>query len=213
MIIWTAVALITGYFIGSLHGSSIAQLLTGINIKKEGVKNSGASNAAIVLGWKYGVLVAFLDIFKGFAAVAGLRFLLVGFSLSDEVVWTLLFVIGAGVVFGHNFPFHMNFEGGKGTAAVIGVMLALDWKLGLAGGLLMVAAALTTGYMVVGVLLLYGMFMAIAFWPAESIWPVLMALLLCAMAFWKHLENIGRIKNGTEPKVSSVFKKKPAGSS
>jgi len=213
MILWIAIALITGYFIGCLHGSSIAQLLTGINIKKEGVKNSGASNAAIVLGWKYGALVAFLDIFKGFIAVAGLRMLLGSFGMSNEMVWTLLFVIAAGVVFGHNFPFYMNFDGGKGTAAVIGVMLALDWKLGLAGGLLMVAAALTTGYLVVGVLLLYGMFLAIALWPAESIWPIILALLLCIMAIWKHLENIERIKNGTETKVSSVFKKKPAGSS
>ncbi|WKA54204.1 glycerol-3-phosphate acyltransferase [Planococcus shixiaomingii] len=213
MILWTAIALITGYFIGCLHGSTVAQLFSGINIKNEGIKNSGASNAAIVLGWKYGVLVAFLDIFKGFIAVAGLRMLLESFGLSNELVWTLLFVIGAGVVFGHNFPFYMNFDGGKGTAAVIGVMLALDWKLGLAGGLLMVAAALTTGYLVIGVLLLYGMFLAIAFWPAESMWPIGMALLLCAMAVWKHLENIARIKNGTEPKVYSVFKKKPAGSS
>lgn len=212
MIFWIALALITGYFIGCLHGSSIAQLLTGINIKKEGVKNSGASNAAIVLGWKYGALVAFLDIFKGFAAVAGLRMLLENFGFPNELLWTMLFIIGAGVVFGHNFPFYMNFDGGKGTAAVIGVMLALDWKLGLAGGLLMIAAALTTGYLVIGVLLLYGMFMAIAFWPADSIGPIVTAFLLFAMAVWKHLENISRIKNGTETKVSSVFKKKTVGS-
>jgi acyl phosphate:glycerol-3-phosphate acyltransferase len=213
MSLWIVLALIPGYFIGCLHGSSVAQLFSGVNIKKEGIKNSGASNAAIVLGWKYGALVAFLDIFKGFAAVAGLRMLLNSFGLPNEMVWTLLFVIGAGVVFGHNFPFYMNFDGGKGTAAVIGVMLALDWKLGLAGGLLMVAAALTTGYLVIGVLLLYGMFIAIAFGPAESMWPIVTALLLFAMAVWKHLENISRIKNGTETKVSSVFKKKPAGSS
>ncbi|TWT16122.1 glycerol-3-phosphate acyltransferase [Planomicrobium sp. CPCC 101079] len=213
MILWIAIALIIGYFIGCLHGSSVAQLLSGINIKKEGIKNSGASNAAIVLGWKYGALVAFLDIFKGFIAVAGLRMLLGNFNLSPEMMWTLLFVVGAGVVFGHNFPFYMNFDGGKGTAAVIGVMLALDWKLGLAGGLLMVAAALTTGYLVIGVLLLYSMFIAIALWPAESVWPIVTAFLLFAMAVWKHLENISRIKNGTETKVSSVFKKKTAGSS
>ncbi|TWT27530.1 glycerol-3-phosphate acyltransferase [Planomicrobium sp. CPCC 101110] len=212
MILWIAIALITGYFIGCLHGSLAAQFLSGINIKKEGVKNSGASNAAIVLGWKYGALVAFLDIAKGFAAVAGLRMLLEGISLPNEMVWTMLFVAGAGVVFGHNFPFYMNFDGGKGTAAVIGVMLALDWELGLAGGLLLVAAALTTGYLVIGVLLLYGMFMAIALWPAESVWPIVTALLLFAMAVWKHLENIARIRNGTETKVSSVFKKKTAGS-
>ncbi|MGI2327868.1 glycerol-3-phosphate acyltransferase [Planococcus sp. YIM B11945] len=213
MVLWIAIALIAGYFIGCFHGSLAAQLFSGINIKKEGVKNSGASNAAIVLGWKYGALVAFIDILKGFAAVAGLRLILGSTAMPDETLWTLLFIVGAGVVFGHNFPFYMNFDGGKGTAAVIGVMLALDWKLGLAGGLLLVAAALSTGYLVVGVLLLYSVFMVIAFWPAESIWPILTSFALFAMAVWKHIENIIRIKNGTETKVSSVFKKKPAGSS
>lgn len=208
MIFWFACTFIIGYLLGSLHGSSVAQLISGINVKKEGVKNSGASNAAIVLGWKYGALVAFLDIFKGIAAVLGLRILLNQFDFSGEMVWTLLFVMSAAVVIGHNFPFYMNFNGGKGTASIIGVMLALDWKLGLAGGLLLIAGALATDYLVVGVLILYGMLFAIAYFPAEGIWPLLTAFGLFAMAFWKHIENIKRIKNGTESKVSSVFRKK-----
>ena len=131
MLIWILLLFISGYLIGCLHGALAAQALSGVNIKKEGVKNSGASNAAIVLGWKYGLLVAFIDIFKGFAAVAGLRLLLDSSNFSADMIWTLLFVVGSGVIFGHNFPFYMHFDGGKGTASVIGVMLALDWKLGL----------------------------------------------------------------------------------
>lgn len=212
MVLWIAIAFISGYLIGCFHGSSLAQLLSGVNVKKEGVKNSGASNAAIVLGWKYGALVAFWDILKGALAVIGFRFVLNSFSLPEETVWMLLFLVGAGVIFGHNFPFYMNFDGGKGTASVIGVMLALDWKLGLAGGLLLVLAALATDYLVIGVLVLYGMFFAIAYWPAEGIWPLATAVALFFMAVWKHLENIIRIKKGTETKVSAVFRKKPAGS-
>jgi glycerol-3-phosphate acyltransferase PlsY len=212
MILWISIAFLSGYLIGCLHGSSLAQLLSGVNVKKEGVKNSGASNAAIVLGWKYGILVAALDILKGALAIIGFRLLLNSFSLTDDTFWMLLFLVGAGVVVGHNFPFYMNFDGGKGTASVIGVMLALDWKLGLAGGLLLVLAALITDYLVVGVLVLYGMFFAIAYWPAEGIWPIATAFALFAMAVWKHLENIVRIKNGTENKVSKIFRKKPAGS-
>lgn len=208
MILWFACTFIIGYLLGSLHGSSIAQLISGTNVKKEGVKNSGASNAAIVLGWKFGALVALFDISKGIAAVLGLRILLGQFNLSSELEWTMLFVISAAVVIGHNFPFYMNFDGGKGTASIIGVMLALDWKLGLAGGLLLVACALATDYLVVGVLVLYGMLFAIAYFPAEGSWPLLTAFGLFAMALWKHIENIKRIKNGTESKVSSVFRKK-----
>ncbi len=61
--------IISGYLIGSLHGSIIAQKLSGTNVKENGIKNSGASNATIVLGWKYGLLVAIFDIGKGFLAV------------------------------------------------------------------------------------------------------------------------------------------------
>lgn len=210
MLIWILLLFIICYVIGCFHGSLAAQALSGVNVKKEGVKNSGASNAAIVLGWKYGLLVAFIDISKGFAAVAGLRLLLDSSNLSAEMTWTLLFVAGAGVIFGHNFPFYMNFNGGKGTASVIGVMLALDWKLGLVGLLLLIGVSLATNYLVIGVLVLYAVYFMIAFGPAVGPWPILTALALFAMAVWKHSENIIRIKNGSESKVSSIFKKKPS---
>lgn len=208
MLVWIMLLFIAGYIIGCFHGSLAAQALSGVNVKKEGVKNSGASNAAIVLGWKYGLLVALIDIFKGFAAVAGLRLLLEAGHFSSEMTWALLFVAGAGVVFGHNFPFYMNFDGGKGTASVIGVMLALDWKLGLLGLLLLIGVSLATNYLVIGVLVLYAVYFLIAFVPASGAWPLLTASALFAMAVWKHSENIIRIKDGTENKVSSVLRKK-----
>lgn len=213
MLFWTLSALISGYIIGSLHGSLIAQLLTGVNIKKEGVKNSGASNAAIVLGWQYGVLVAILDIAKGTIAVAGFLLLLNASALPDATVWALLFTIGAGVVCGHNFPVYMKFDGGKGTAPLIGVMLALDWKFGLAGLLLLVVVALVTDYLVYGVWVLYATLLATALFPAEGFLPVIIAIALFAMAYWKHRENIAHIKDGTEKRVSAVIRKKTARSS
>ncbi|MGE6368015.1 glycerol-3-phosphate acyltransferase [Planococcus kocurii] len=209
MVIWILLLLITGYFIGCCHGSLVAQAVSGVNIKNSGVKNSGASNAAIVLGWKYGLLVAFIDVFKGFAVVAGLRLLVDLGSFSTATIWTLLFVAGAAVIVGHNFPFYMNFDGGKGTASVIGVMIALDWKLGLLGLLLLIVVSLVTNYLVIGVFVLYAVYFVIAFIPAVGLWPLLIALVLFTMALWKHRENIIRIKNGSEPTVSSVFRKKP----
>jgi len=210
MFIWMFLLFIVSYGIGCCHGSLAAQLISGVNVKNAGVKNSGASNAAIVLGWKYGLLVAIIDIFKGFAAVAGLRLLLGLGNFSPELTWSMLFVAGAGVIFGHNFPFYMKFDGGKGTASVIGVMLALDWKLGLLGLLLLIVVSLATNYLVIGVLVLYAIFFVIVFVPAIGPWPLLISTLLFAMAVWKHRENIIRIKNGTETKVSAVFKKKPS---
>lgn len=209
MFSWLLLLFIISYGIGCCHGSLVAQLLSGINVKNEGVKNSGASNAAIVLGWKYGLLVAILDIFKGFIAVAGLRLVLSSHDVSLETTWMMLFLAGAGVIIGHNFPFFMKFNGGKGTASVIGVMLALDWKLGLLGLALLIVVSLTTDYLVIGVLVLYTVFFVIAVLPATGPWPLVIASLLFAMSLWKHWENIIRIKNKNETKVSSVLRKKP----
>ncbi|MFC4410841.1 glycerol-3-phosphate acyltransferase [Chungangia koreensis] len=204
--IWIVAVLLTGYVIGCAHGSVLAQRLSGVDLKETGVKNAGASNATIVLGKKYGALVALVDIGKGALTIIVLRMLL-GNAFSEEVVWTLLFLAGAAVVIGHNFPFYMKFNGGKGTATVIGVLLALDWRIGLAGLALFIAASLLSNYIVVGVLMLYVTLLVVAVWMAEGAWPIVTAAGLFLLALWKHIENFQRIKEGTEKKVRTVIKR------
>ena len=75
MYIWIIGVLLFGYTIGCLHGSILAQYISGVNLKETGVKNAGASNATIVLGKKFGALVAAIDIGKGAAAVLLVRYL------------------------------------------------------------------------------------------------------------------------------------------
>ena len=75
MCIWIIGVLLCGYTIGCLHGSIVAQNISGVNLKETGVKNAGASNATIVLGKKFGALVAAIDIGKGAAAVLLVRYL------------------------------------------------------------------------------------------------------------------------------------------
>ncbi|MGE6487164.1 glycerol-3-phosphate acyltransferase [Paenisporosarcina sp. NPDC076898] len=204
------IVLLSGYLIGCLHGSFVAQLLSGVNVKEQGIKNAGASNATIVLGKKYGALVALIDIGKSIFAIGLLRLLLGSTAFSVEVQWVLLFLMGAFVVIGHNYPFWMNFDGGKGTASVIGVLLVLDWKIGLAGLLLLIVISLVTDYLLIGVLFLYITFIILALWVTESFMPLVITIALFLLAIWKHRENIQRLKDGTEPRVSSVIKKKKA---
>jgi glycerol-3-phosphate acyltransferase PlsY len=198
-----------GYFIGSLHGSFIAQWVSGVKVKEQGVKNSGASNATIVLGWKFGILVAVIDIGKGFIAVLLLRFILHTSSFFEHSP-TLLLLIGAAVILGHNYPLWMNFDGGKGTASLIGIMFAIDWTMGFIGLSLLILIALITDYLPIGVLFLYLTFLIYVFLFTVGFWPVLISLVLFILAIWKHRENILRIRNGTEPKVYAVLKKKKA---
>ena len=128
MLISVITFLVFGYLIGCIHGSKVAQFLSGVDLKKAGFGNAGASNATLSLGWKYGVLVALIDIGKGILAIILLNIYLQSTSeLSTTDSWMLLYIIGTGVIIGHNFPFYMHFKGGKGTASIIGISLVLDW--------------------------------------------------------------------------------------
>lgn len=190
----------------------MAQLLSGVNVKEQGVKNSGASNATMVLGWKYGALVALIDIGKGILAVLLLSSFLQSTSFSNEQIVSLLFLMGAAVVVGHNFPVWMNFDGGKGTASVIGLLFAIDWKLGVVGLSVFVITSLVTDFILLGVLGLYVVLIGYAIWFTEGYWPAGIAIALFLLAIWKHTDNVKRFKAKEEPRLSSVIKKKKSAS-
>ncbi|MCM3636188.1 glycerol-3-phosphate acyltransferase [Sporosarcina luteola] len=207
MTLWIIAIIICGYLVGCLHGSTVARWISGVNLKETGVKNAGASNAMIVLGKRYGALVALIDIGKGIFAVIAVRLLAGHFGLPTEYITLLLFAVGAAVIFGHNYPFHMKFNGGKGTATVIGVLFAIDWRFGLAGFILFILVAIISDILVFGVIMLYITLLAMAVW-LDGYWPIVIATLLFLMAIWKHIENLKRIRKGTEPRIRTSFKKK-----
>lgn len=207
MFIWLLAIVFLSYLIGCLHGSVVAQKLSGVNLKETGVKNAGASNATIVLGKKFGALVAAIDIGKGVLAIVLLRISLHWIEVPVENVATLIFSAGAAVVLGHVFPFYMKFNGGKGTATIIGVLLAIHWGLGLLAVAIFIIATLLTDYIVIGVFTLYFSLIAIAIWKYPSLWTFSISVTLLMIALYKHVENFKRMQSGQEKKVSTVFSK------
>jgi len=102
----------------------------------------------------------------------------------------------------------MGFNGGKGTASIIGILLAIDWTIGLFALILFVMLSFVTNYLIVGVLEFYLVFcIATYLWIPGTV-PTIIALLLFGIAIILHIENIKRLLLGTEPKVTSAFKKK-----
>lgn len=200
--------LIVGYFIGCIHGSNAAQLLSGVNLKEAGLGNAGASNATLTLGWKYGILVGVIDIGKGIFAVLLTKFLLFNYtSFEDTQIAILLYITGAAVILGHNFPIHMHFRGGKGTASLIGIFLAINWKFGLLSIIALILVSLLSNYLLFGVYFLYFVFAINSLIFEETIWPFIIIMLLLFVATILHMENIQRIKLGTEPKIADAFKR------
>lgn len=190
-----------GYLAGCINGSQIIGTIKGIDIKNSGVKNAGASNTAILLGWKFGITVGAIDILKAVVPIVILH------QIGGENKEIMMFLTGLFVILGHNYPINMKFKGGKGTASLIGFLFALDWKIGLVGFVLLVSIALLTDYLVIGVHTMYVSFIVFTVLFDYGWVPIALSIALTLLSIWKHLENYQRIRNKTEKKVSSMFKK------
>lgn len=198
----------TAYFYGKAHG---------IDIRQYGSGNSGTTNALRVLGTKAGLIVLAGDCLKCIIAVVIVR-LIFGESHADTIYLLCLYT-GAGAVLGHNFPFYMNFKGGKGIAATAGLILSFHPYFIVMGVLVFFGIFLTTHMVSLGSLLVYAGFvieMVVCgqlgvFGDPALIQPQLyemyiLSFLLAVMAYWKHRENIVRLIHGNERKTY-LFKK------
>ena len=196
----------TAYFYGKAHG---------IDIRQHGSGNSGTTNALRVLGTKAGLIVFAGDCLKCMAAVWLVR-LLFGESYHN-IIYLLCLYTGAGAILGHNYPFYMNFKGGKGIAATAGMVLSFHPYFIITGVLLFFVPFFTTHYVSLGSLLVYAglMIQLVIFGQmgffAEMTQGQLIEMyivfgFLLVLAYWKHRENIKRLIHGNERKTY-LFKK------
>ena len=193
------IVIVLSYLLGSISASYFIGKLNGINVKKSGSGNLGASNMVVLMGWKTGVFVAIHDILKAVIAVV-----LAGYFFKDTAYARE--IAGVACVLGHIFPFYLGFNGGKGFASYVGMALALDFKLAL--GVVILAAILTlaSDYIVVATLTTVIVVpVYIAFIHHNYISALILSVASLVMVF-KHLENIKRIMNGTEIGLRSAHK-------
>ena len=132
------IALIAAYFLGSIPSAYIiGRLRKGIDIRQVGSRNMGAMNVFYNVGFLYGLLVLFMDLGKGAAAIAIARYCL-------EVPVALELISGVVVVLGHSFPVWLRFRGGKGGAPLIGTLIFfMPWGLAIAFPLFALLTLLT----------------------------------------------------------------------
>lgn len=197
-----------GYLFGCLHGSQVVGKYKKMDIKNAGVKNSGASNTTILLGWRYGVLVALIDIFKATLSILLVLYLLESRGITGPAQTLLVYINALFIIVGHNHPITMKFSGGKGTASLVGILLAIDWKIAIIGIGILLFFTMATDYLVVGVLFMYVSFLVTTF-LFFGIEPTLVVVLLSIMSIMKHMDNYKRIINKEETKISSMFRREP----
>ena len=143
------ICLVGGYFFGIIQTSYIYGKLHGIDIREYGSGNAGTTNALRVLGKKAGAVVFLGDLFKSVIACSITHIIMN--ALGIENVYLFVIYTAAGVVLGHNFPFYMQFKGGKGIAATSGIAIGLlDWRVALIELGLFVFCVVVTKYVSVG---------------------------------------------------------------
>ena len=185
--------IIFGYLLGSVPFSYLIPKAKGIDIRKVGSGNVGATNVIRALGLKFGLLATILDLLKAVIPV----YLATRFLLFD---WQIA-LVAITPVFGHIFPIWLNFRGGKGVGSTIGVLfILLGWERFLILlSIWLIVIAIFQIMSVASLLMssLLPLFMAYFSYPLPYFFLV---IALAVLISWAHRENLQRIKEGREPK-------------
>lgn len=183
--------ILIGYILGNFNTAYIIGRIKGFDIRTKGSTNAGASNATITMGWYIGVLVGICDIMKAFISVLICKMIFPELELAGIVA-------GVSCILGHIFPFYLKFQGGKGFASYLGMILALDWKFFLIIGVTIIIITVITDYIALATLttvIVYPIYLI--FTNIESIVPLIVAIASVVMIF-KHISNIKKIISGQE---------------
>lgn len=185
-----ALIVFLAYLLGCSNMALYVSRLKGVDMRSAGSKNLGASNAMILMGWRFGILVAVHDIGKAVLAVV----------LAKHFAGQLPYIgaaAGVACVLGHMFPFYLRFKGGKGFASYLGMTLALNWKFALIVMLVVVLVTLVSDYIVLGTVttvLVVPTYMGLT---GSLLLSAILSIATLAILY-KHRENFVRLYQGTE---------------
>ena len=209
LILLRVVCLIIGYGFGLIQAGFLVGRVYNIDIRKEGSGNSGTTNAMRVLGVRAGLITFLIDAVKCVAAILLVR----AFWGDHESFMLLAIYTGFGVTLGHNFPFYMDFKGGKGIAAMSGLVITIGvltspWFI-LVPAFAFFSCAILTRFVSLGSLqvsvlflfmtLFYGQMGGFEQLPdGHRMELYIVVFLLAALAWYRHLDNIKRLLKGEE---------------
>ena len=197
-ILFYILTVLGGYLLGCSSMAYYVSRWKKVNLSTNGSGNLGASNTTILLGWRMGILVALHDIFKGAAAVLLAKWLLPDLTCAPVAA-------GCACVMGHLYPFYLKGKGGKGFASYMGMLLALDWRLGLALIGVSLLVTFLSDYIVVGTLTTVVVGPVWIGFTQSWVSAVIM-LAVTAVIFYKHRVNLHRLLRGSEVGLRSTLK-------
>lgn len=208
--IYIFLLMLLSYFLGSIpSGLIIGKVFKKVDIREFGSKNTGATNAIRVLGFRYGIFAFIFDLVKG-ALVIFIVFLINDQSLFlvSSYQINIASVYGAAAVLGHVFPIYINFKGGKAVATSAGMIFAIEPWVAVGVIVLFLIMFLITRYVsmsstIAASSVLVYFFIRVFFehplfnLPTRIIDFVIVSL-LASLIFIRHKANYRRLREGTE---------------
>lgn len=204
------ICLVLGYCFGLFQTGYLYSKRHHVDIRSEGSGNSGSTNVLRVMGVKAGAIVFAGDSMKSILACVVVRFL---FKNQPDMVNLLVMYTALGVILGHNYPFYMQFKGGKGIACTAGLLAAIDWRLTLVCLVVFVVIVALTRYVSLGSLVVVSILLIwmIVFGQMgdygvrKSLLPEFYGVtaIITGMAYLRHRANIVHLIHGNENKIGS----------
>jgi acyl phosphate:glycerol-3-phosphate acyltransferase len=198
---------VCSYLLGATPSGYLAGRIAGIDIRKHGSGNIGATNVLRTLGKTYGYSVFFCDAFKGFLAVRLAVYCAERFEPAHQ--YSDWFGILAAVlcVLGHTFPIWLKFKGGKGVATSAGVMLGLAPIATLVAVFVWIIVFEISRYVSVAsvagaVALPAAIGILLKLHLNKSVPIFCSAIMLAAVVCWRHRSNFKRLLSGTEQRFT-----------
>ena len=211
MVIYIIIAIIS-YLIGSVNFSVIlSKKIAGFDVREKGSGNAGSTNMLRSVGKGAAALTLICDILKGVVAI-GIA-ILFGNMVQDSNKELLLQIAGIMVIVGHTYPVFFGFKGGKGVATSLGVLLLSNWQIGL------ICLVFALVMMALTRMVSLGSCTAAVLFPVLTLFInqhytvltegksgnvyFIYSVILAAIVLFNHRENIKRIYDGTENRLSS----------
>jgi len=198
--------LVISYLVGSIPFGYVIAIAKGVDVRKEGSGNIGATNVGRVLGRKFGAIIFVLDLLKGFVVVLLVPILVSDIEFPATSDNLLVILCGLCVLLGHAFPVYLKFKGGKAVATSFGVFIWLaPIPVAIAFGVwiltVIVSRYVSLGSMV-GAIALMGGIIGMGSSPFGSgKYLTALSIAVAILIIIKHISNIKRIIAGTESRV------------
>ena len=202
--------LILAYLIGSIPTSVwIGRGFYGVDIREHGSGNAGSTNAMRILGWKAGIIVLIVDMFKGWLAVNLIH--LTQFYIPETGKFiTFQLMLGVAAILGHIFPVYVGFRGGKGVATLFGLVLAINPEPTLICTGIFVVMLLLTKYVSLSSMTagFAFPFIVIFVFKETTMSLVIFSLIIAVLLLFTHQKNIERLLAHKEKKATFLLSKR-----